>query len=155
MIKYLVACLCSIAAVVLGFKLQDQEPELNNYSIVMGVILTLSFMAVVSKIDDWWTAKYSYLLSINYVQARIISKMLYQYISPLVTQKDKDKKVLAVLVDWDEKEQDALVVFSSENCDSYVPLKEISETNIVRAIGDLEDQEWHLKTNKTQRKWDE
>lgn len=151
--RFLVAFMASILVVTLSFRNLSLEAEVNEFSIVLFLTIFPAFLMSVNYINNWLNL--GNVEHINYYQSRILSGLLNTYIAPMVVAEDKEKLVEAILVDWDEKKKETLVLISSENCDSYIPLKDVNQENIKKAIATLADDEWSLKAQTTQKKWDE
>lgn len=144
----IVALLASVLVIIISFRNLSLEAEVNEFSVVLLLSIFPAFLMSVNYIHNWlMTANVEY---VNYQQARILNGLLNTYITPSVVAEDKDKLVQAILVDWDEKKKETLVLLSSENCDSYIPLKDVNQINIKKAIATLVDDEWALKNKWNQ-----
>jgi hypothetical protein len=150
--KFLVALMASILVVVMCFRNLSLEAEINEFAVVLFCTIFPAFLMSINYINNWLTK--GNIEHINYYQSRILSGLLNTYIAPIVTAEDKDKLVQAILVDWDEKKQETIVLISSENCDSYIPLKDVNQNSVKKAIGLLTDDEYNLKNQMT-KKWNE
>lgn len=148
--RLLVAVLASILVVVMCFRNLSLEAEVNEFAVVLFCTIFPAFLMSVNYINNWFTN--GNIEHINYYQSRILSGLLNTYVAPFVTAEDKDKLVRAILVDWDERKQETIVLISSENCDSYIPLKDVTQESIKKAIALLADDEYNLK-NKMKQSW--